>query len=290
VTKAPVTKANRAPVVTRAGALALYRHLEQDGTLMEVLRDGTRVFRTTKKPFAVIINGFGYELAGNKLRFFRSVRGQRLDLKNPERQMATFAAAFLRVCRAYGLAETPKQSTPKSAAALRKARGLQRSAKQLLPDLLVGVPQRKASAIAARINHSILEPEAYVSRHRAELAERGIHDARNDLHVYALVDALLGVGVVGEVDWRSDPQEVKRATDRPLRRHGISVAAVWPQDVEGRPRALLRDLGKRLLPLRKQLMLIDLRNDAHDFVIVDARRSRRIAYRFRSFGATLVAA
>jgi hypothetical protein len=285
-----VNKANPTPAVTRARALALYRYLVNDGTLMEVLRDGTRVFRTTKKPFAVIINGFGYELAGNELRFFRALRGQRLELQNPRRQMATFAASFQRVCTAYRLARTPKQSAPKTAAALRKARSLQRSAKQLLVDLLVGVPRRKAAAIAARVDQAILEPEAYLSRHRAELAERDVRDARRDLHVYALVDALLGVGVVGEVDWRSEPREVKRAIARPLRRHGIPIAAVWPEDDERRARALLHEIDKRLLPLGKQLMLIDLRNDANDFFVVDAKRSQRIAYRFRNFGAKLVAA
>lgn len=257
---------------------------------MEVLNDGTRVFRTTKKPFAVIINGFGYELTGKRLRFFRAVRGERLDLQNPERQMKTFAAAFQKVCRAYGLETAPEQSTPKSPAALRKAKALQRTAKLLLSDLLAGVPRRKAAAIAARVDQSILEPEAYVARHRAELAERGIRDARDDLHVYALVDALIGAGVAGEVDWRSDPQEVERAIARPLRRHGISVAAVWPEGTKARSRALLREIGKRLLTLRKQLMLIELRNDAHTFVIVEASRSRRIAFRWGNFGAKLVPA
>lgn len=284
-----MVKASATPAVTRAEALALYRYLTNDGTLMEVLRDGTRVFRTTKKPFAVIINGFGYELAGNELRFFRATRGKRLELQNPQRQMATFARAFQRVSRAYGLSKTPRQSRPKSAAALHRAQGLQRSAKLLLLDLLVGVPKGKAAAIAKGVDQSILEPEAYVSRHRAELSGRNIREARNDLHVYALVDALVSVGIVAEVDWRAEPREVKRAIARPLRRHGISVAAVWPKDDAGRTRALLHQLGKRLLPLRKQLMRIDLRNDSHAFVVVDARRSQRIAFRFRSFGAKLAA-
>jgi hypothetical protein len=282
-----VTKAKPAPSVTKARALALYRFLEGDGTLMEVLNDGTRVYRTTKKPFAVIINGFGYELVGYQVRYFRAVRGQRLDLKDPQRQMATFTKAFQRVCRAYGLTKTPERSRPKSAAALRKAQALQRSAKQLFPDLLVGVSKVKAASIAKRVDQSILDPEAYVSRHRAELAERDIREARNDLHVYALVDALVAVGTVGEVDWRAEPREVRRAIARSLRRHGVSVTAVWPKGDDWSAEALLRELGKRLLPLRKQLMLIDLGNDSHNFFIVDARRSPRVAYRLRGFGVKL---
>jgi hypothetical protein len=270
-----------APVVSRERVLALYRYLEADHTLFELLPDGTRVIRPTTKPATVILAGFGVELGPGEPRVFRSIGGRRLPLANPERQLRQFLERFERVCRHYriGGARGAKPSPRPD------ARRLARALTGVLDLLVGGLSERSAEAVRRQALLSLEDPDKYVVRYRTQMADRGISGVPKNLHVFALVDSLWRAGVIAVVDWRAHPDEVKRAAARLLRRRDIPIAKVWPSAADDRDtRSLLRALARALVPLRQQLWLVDLGNDDRTFLVADHRDRHRLRTAFFRLG------
>jgi hypothetical protein len=262
-------------------AMKLFQRLDKGHLIYEYLPDGTRVsVQKKKKPYAVMINSFGFELLPGRLRLFKWEQGARVALQDPKRQAAVFAKRFQSVCRRYGVLKKPVSSAcpkPTRAQVARAGVALE------LSKLLLWYQSPRARTIAQqRLQLACLDPEAYLERRRDALGERGIHEVTPELPVLALVDVLLSAHALSELDWRAEPREVKKA----LRRRIMSteLARVWPS-AEDRPAAeLLRAVGQKLPSVGKQLFLLDLRNDSLYPLVVRRENATEVARTLRRFG------
>ncbi len=165
----------------------------------------------------------------------------------------------------------------------RKERLIQLTDKVLHP--LAGLlAKRQLERLGKDVALAIEDPAGYVTKHRGTLNERGITKPCPDLHAIALVDGLRAAGALGEVDWRAEPGEVRKALVPLARLHDVPLARIWPDGDDLAVDALLGVVSSELANFGKRILIVDLRNDDRDFLIIDAPIATTFAAALRRFG------
>ncbi|MFE4367580.1 DUF6630 family protein [Streptomyces sp. NPDC056835] len=145
------------------------------------------------------------------------------------------------------------------------------------------------AAVAEEVLFAYDDPDAYVRTHAARLEDRGIDAPIENIAWIALVDALTAQGLLAEVDWKEDADEIRRQLrgleSRPTA-DPWSVAA--PDDADGTDgtdgtdavpmdtAAFLNDAGRLHLDLGVALAVLDIESDCYPLVCFPAQRASEL--------------
>ncbi|MFE4830589.1 hypothetical protein [Streptomyces sp. NPDC056672] len=147
-------------------------------------------------------------------------------------------------------------------------------------------------AVAEEVLFAYDDPEAYVRTYARRLEDRGIDEPTDDLAWIALVDALTARGLLAEVDWKEDGEEIRRQVraleSRPsvdpwtLSDGGGTDAA---DDAEARDTfAFLSHYGRLHLEAGTALAMLDINSDCYPLVLLPGARAAELTALARRAG------
>jgi len=144
--------------------------------------------------------------------------------------------------------------------------------------------------VAARVLLAYDNPEAYVREHEERLERRGIDEPIDELAWIALVDALADHRLLGEIDWKEAPEEI-RATLDALATSPQNPWA-WHDPEEDFPTFdFLERAGAESYAAGTALAVLDIESDCYPLVYLPAARAGELVelatgagYRAEIFG------
>lgn len=130
--------------------------------------------------------------------------------------------------------------------------------------------------VAERATAAHDDPRAYVRRHARRLDNRGITGPIPLLPWIAMIDALDDVGLVAEVDWKEEPDEVVRQ----LRKLRSSPPNAWDwhpdADINVRTGVFLKVTAEHLRAAGVELSTLDIESDCYPLVLTPAARTTEL--------------
>ncbi|MFE2744530.1 DUF6630 family protein [Streptomyces scopuliridis] len=139
------------------------------------------------------------------------------------------------------------------------------------------------AAVAEEVLFAYDDPDAYVRTHAARLEDRGIDAPMENLAWIALVDALTAQGLLAEVDWKEDGDEIRRQLRALESRPTVDPWSLAdPDDADGTEApaldtaAFLNDAGRLHLDLGVALAVLDIESDCYPLVCFPARRASEL--------------
>ncbi|MFE1962936.1 hypothetical protein [Streptomyces sp. NPDC059479] len=150
-------------------------------------------------------------------------------------------------------------------------------------------------AVAEEVLFAYDDPEAYLRTYAGRLEERGIDEPIEDLAWIALVDALTAQGLLAEVDWKEDGEEIRRQV-----RDLESRPSIDPWTLSGKVRtdgtdatddletldtfAFLNHYGRLHLEVGTALAMLDIDSDCYPLVLLPAARAAELTQLARRAG------
>ncbi|PVE10877.1 DUF6630 family protein [Streptomyces scopuliridis] len=139
------------------------------------------------------------------------------------------------------------------------------------------------AAVAEEVLFAYEDPDAYVRTHATRLEDRGIDAPIENLAWIALVDALTAQGLLAEVDWKEDGDEIRRQLRALESRPAVDPWSLAdPENADGTDpvaldtAAFLNDAGRLHLDLGVALAVLDIESDCYPLVCFPARRASEL--------------
>ncbi|WP_326609513.1 hypothetical protein OIE62_35695 [Streptomyces scopuliridis] len=139
------------------------------------------------------------------------------------------------------------------------------------------------AAVAEEVLFAYEDPDAYVRTHATRLEDRGIDAPIENLAWIALVDALTAQGLLAEVDWKEDGDEIRRQLRALESRPAVDPWSFADrEDADGTDpvaldtAAFLNDAGRLHLDLGVALAVLDIESDCYPLVCFPARRASEL--------------
>jgi hypothetical protein len=130
-------------------------------------------------------------------------------------------------------------------------------------------------AVADRVAHAHTDPDGYLQAHAGQLDERGIDEPIPELAWIALVDALTDHGLLAEVDWKEDTDEIiaqlRDLHSNPAQPEAWTWLATADTDLETYD--FLELAGGELLDTGTALAVLDIESDCYPLVLLPADRA-----------------
>ncbi|ALG09362.1 DUF6630 family protein [Kibdelosporangium phytohabitans] len=125
--------------------------------------------------------------------------------------------------------------------------------------------------VTDRVVHAHSDPDSYLRAHADQLDERGIDEPIPNLARIALVDALTGHGLLAEVDWKEDADEIVAQLKRLRSSPAQPGAWVWFTGGTGLDTyGFLELAGSELHARGTALAVIDIESDCYPLVLLPA--------------------
>ncbi|MEV6425240.1 DUF6630 family protein [Streptomyces sp. NPDC051662] len=139
------------------------------------------------------------------------------------------------------------------------------------------------AAVVEAVLFAYDDPDAYVRTHAEPLEDRGIDAPIENLAWIALVDALTAQGLLAEVDWKEDSDEIRRQLRSLESRPTVDPWSLAdPADAEATDTvpldtaAFLNDAGRLHLEVGVALAVLDIESDCYPLVCFPARRASEL--------------
>lgn len=123
------------------------------------------------------------------------------------------------------------------------------------------------------------DPEAYVRTHAGRLDERGIDEPEDNLAWIALVDALAAQGLLAEVDWKEDGEEIRRQVRALESRPDTDPWSLSDEADEAEALdtfAFLTHYGALHRDVGTALAMLDIESDCYPLVLLPAARAAEL--------------
>lgn len=142
-------------------------------------------------------------------------------------------------------------------------------------DALAGIARLLAPGepeVAERVLRAYDAPEAYLSEHADRLEERGIDTPIDNLAWIALVDSLDDHHLLGEVDWKEAPEDIRYALDQLTSRPADEVWAWHDPEEHFFTHDFLERAGEHTYAAGKALVLLDIESDCYPLAYLPVAR------------------
>ncbi|GGS60712.1 hypothetical protein F2B00_34320 [Streptomyces parvus] len=117
-------------------------------------------------------------------------------------------------------------------------------------------------------------PHDYVSAFADRLDDRGIDEPVDDLAWIALVDALAAHGLLAELDWKEDPQEIRAQLRQLESRPSVDPWVPFEADTSTLPTdEFLHACGRHYREIGAALAVLDIDSDCYPVVGLRAART-----------------
>ncbi|WP_405639861.1 hypothetical protein [Streptomyces uncialis] len=132
-------------------------------------------------------------------------------------------------------------------------------------------------AVAEQVLHAYDDPEGYVRRHAARLADRGIDAPFPALPWIALVDALEEHRLLAEFDWKEAPEEIRSGLRGLDSRPSIDPWVLFDAEEMLLPTArFLRACGRHYREIGAALVVLDIDSDCCPVVCLRGARAKEL--------------
>lgn len=126
--------------------------------------------------------------------------------------------------------------------------------------------------VAERVLRAYDAPEAYVSEHADRLEDRGIDTPIDNLAWIALVDSLTDHHLLGEVDWKEAPEDIRWALGQLTSRPADEVWAWHDPEEDIFTHDFLKRAGEHTYAAGKALVLLDIESDCYPLAYLPVAR------------------
>ncbi len=147
--------------------------------------------------------------------------------------------------------------------------------RSFIQTLLKQFEKEKQEAVYSATLASLDTPQAYIKDHQVQLAERGITNPVQDLHIIALVNALEEIGAVAELDWKADDQTAFWQIARLAQKQGVAIKPI-KSTATMETSAFLSNFAKDLASQNHVLESIDISSDSYVLYIVPAHSFKKM--------------
>jgi hypothetical protein len=116
--------------------------------------------------------------------------------------------------------------------------------------LVIPVLRNDVDDLFKKARAAVGDPQGYYASHEKEFNERGIDDVRADLYQFVLLDRLIELGVLVEMDWKLDADELRLSIGRLSEEKNIGKGISQKEDMESALGIIAQELkekGKILL-------------------------------------------
>jgi hypothetical protein len=142
-------------------------------------------------------------------------------------------------------------------------------------DALAGLARLLAPGepeVAARVLHAYDSPDAYLAEHADRLEDRGIDTPIENLAWIALVDSLTDHHLLGEVDWKEAPEDIRDALGQLTSRPADEVWAWHDSEEDIFTHDFLKRAGEHTYAAGKALVLLDIESDCYPLAYLPVAR------------------